>query len=227
MNRVRNYNDKFQVLITPCNKFDTGFELMLGNWTDEHLKNYHIMEFPTFEQALEESNKYPNIDWMKLVNFHKDIYVKLYKIIKSELETYSFIVEFEPKLADPFELKHAMFNRVLKFGNRFRLCYDLNDIIGYHIINPWISNLKEISKILESNDNLRISKIVNDKTGIIRLIGTTDIGTTYEIVLWTTLVANWARWVNKHEKLDEKIINDTLNNILQTQDIINKSNIIR
>jgi hypothetical protein len=221
MNRIRKYKNKIQVLITPHHRFDPGFELMLGAWTDDHLRNYHIMEFIDMDDALGEAFNYPDIDWEKMVLFHKDIYVKLYKIIKSELQDNDFITEFEPQIMTANQIKETMFDRVMKLGKRFKLNYNLNDIIGYHIINPWGKNLREIYKILKNNRNLRIVRHEFDH-GVIRAIGETDIGTNYEIVLWPTLIAHWAKWSLKHPELSMETKESSLKDVSTTQTQIEK-----
>ncbi len=226
MNRIRKYKNKFQVLTTPHHRFDPGFELMLGGWTDDNLRNYNVKEFMDMDDALEEAFNYPDIDWEKMVLFHKDVYVKLYKIIKSELEENDFIVEFEPQIMTASQIKDAMFDRVMKFGKRFKLNYNLNDIIGYHIINPWGKNLREMYRIFKNNRNLRIVRHEFDH-GVIRAIGETDIGTNYEIILWPTLVAHWARWALKHPDLSEETKEASLKDILATQTQIEKTISIR
>lgn len=226
MERIRKYKNRYQVLITPYNKFDSGFELMLGNWKDGNLRSYNIREYTNMEDAMAEAYNHPELSWYKLIEFHKDIYAKLYKIIKSELYHHDFIVELEPKISTPEELKEIMFDRVMSFGKRFRLSYNLNDIIGYHIINPWSINLKEIYNILRNNALLRIVRYENE-SGIIRMIGETDIGTNYEIVLWPTLVAHWARWINKNNNISQLAITESLKDILKTQEKIDESINIR
>lgn len=221
MNRIRKYKNKYQVLITPHHRFDPGFELMLGSWTDDQLRNYSIREFPCMEEAMAESFDHPDINWERIVDFHRDIYAKLYKIIKSELEEHEFIVEFEPKIMSPDQVKNIMFDRVMKLGKRFKLNYNLNDVIGFHIINPWGKNLRDIYGILKHNNNLRISRHEYE-FGVIRMIGETDIGTNYEIVLWPTLVAQWARWSIKHPEISEQSKEQSIKDILVAQQSIEK-----
>ena len=119
------------------------------------------------------------------------------------------------------QVKETMFDRVMKLGKRFKLNYNLNDIIGYHIINPWGKNLREIYKILKSNKNLRIVRHEYDN-GVIRAIGETDIGTNYEIILWPTLIAHWARWSLKHPEISAESKELALKDILSTQNQIEK-----
>lgn len=227
MNRIRKYKNKYQVLVTPYRIANAdGFNVMLGHWTDEHLKNYNIFEYLDMEEAVQESLKYPDVDWQKLIEYHKDIYVGLYKTIKSDLEDNLFVVDIQPKIMTADELKETMFNRVMNLGKRFTLSSELNDIIGYHIVNPWNKNLREIYRILKNNKNLRIKKFTNTE-GIIRMIGVTSIGTNYEIVLWNTLLSNWSRWVSLHPEIPDEVKKQTYEDVLKTQTIIEKSNVIR
>ena len=221
MNRIRKYNNKYQVLITPHHKFDIGFELMLGNWTDDNLRNYHIKEFTDMDDAMEEAFNHPDVDWEKMVIFHKDIYAKLYKLIKAELDFGEFIVELEPRIMQGNEIKEIMFNRVMTLGKRFKLNYNLNDIIGYHIVNPWSRNLKEIFNLLKSKKELRIVRYETDH-GVVRMIGETDIGTNYEIVLWPTMISQWSKWVTKHPEIPNETKETSLEQLVKLQKDIDK-----
>lgn len=225
MNRIRKVNNGYQVLITPSHRFDSSFELMIGNWNDEHLRTYSVLSCKTYEEAFEIAYNYPDISWDKLVLFHKDIYQKLHKIIKKHLDDQHFFCQFEPHISSPDELKNNMFDRISNMGNRFRLKYNLNDIIGFNIINPWSDNLNEIYTLLKGDSQLRIHSTISDK-GVLRMIGKTDIGTSYEIILWPTLVAQWAKWANVHI-VDDKMLQETLHDILRTQKVIDNSIVIR
>jgi hypothetical protein len=201
MNRIRKYGNKYQVLVTPHHRFHSGFELMLGNWTDEHLKTYQVITFPTEEEAMKKAFQYPEINWDQMVLWHKHIFDKLNNVIKYEINVNNFDdVSLLPIILYPEHLKNMMFDRVMAHGNRFRLGYHMNDVISFHITHPYTSNIQELSAILSENQALRIIYKTNDK-GIIRLVGRTDLGTTYEIVLWTTLTANWARWAQKNPQI--------------------------
>ena len=230
MNRIRKYKDKFQVLITPYGKFDyDSFPIMLGTWLDDdHLRDYHIKEFSTSERALDEASNYPDINWYKMIEFSKDNFGKFHNIVKDTITKYNFIVNLEPRFLSPEELKETVFNRVMKFGIRFKLSYNLNDIFSFNISNPWSKNLKEIQQALNSNPSLRIEKnIIDEETGIIRVIGKTDIGNTYEIVLWPFLVYNWSKWVFRHPDMLHEQIDITLKEILQSQKNIDNNIILR
>lgn len=216
MNRVRQYKNVYQVLLTPHHRFDSGMELMYGAWSDDHLKNYSIKQFQTVEEAMAVAFDHPDINWNMLVEFHKDIYAKLHKIIKSTLDEYDFMVEYQPVLMSPTTVKNMMFDRVMMNGERFKLNYNLNDIIGFHIINPWSKNLVEIFHKLKQNSSLRIERYEH-KNNVIHMIGKTDSGTNYEIVLWPTLVAQWAKWCMKHPDVPQKSKEQSLKDILTVQ----------
>ena len=224
-NRVRKYKDHYQVLICGTNMYDTVGELM-GNWTDDKLRNYHIEEFSNEEDALAEAYNYPDIAWDSIVAYHKEVFMHLYKIIKSELDDNDFIVDFEPKMMNADQLKNTMFERILQFGERFSLTYNLNYVIGFHIVNPWGKNLREIYRTLKANKRLRITRY-EQKSGIIRMIGETDAGGMYEIVLWPTLIANWARWVERHPEIPSKTKDAAFRDIVRAQQQIEKTVNIR
>jgi hypothetical protein len=194
MNRIRKVNSGYQVLITPHHKFDSQMEIMIGNWSDEKLTGYYVNEFNTLNEAMCEAFKYPDINWLKLVSDHVDVFEILTNIIRNVLKDGNFLTEFEPKLQSPIIVKNNMFHRVISGGSRFRLVYDLSDIMGFHIVNPWTQNCKEISQILEKIDRLRLFKKYTEN-GVIRLIGKTDLQTTYEIVIWPSMIAQYARWI--------------------------------
>jgi hypothetical protein len=221
MNRIRRHNNKFQVIITPHHNFDSGFELMLGNWDDKQLKGYKINEYSCLEDALRVASNYPDINWDQMILWHKDIYNKLYGIIRSELLSNNVDVELDPKLLNAYQIKNIMFDRIAIYGNRFRLGYHVNDIISFHITNPYTSVLRRLSKILIHNQSLHIASS-SDEYGIIRLIGKTDIGTQYEIILWTSLMAQWGKWVNNNKQISNQLKLKQLEQVLRKQKVIDE-----
>jgi len=230
MNRIRKYENKYQVLITPFGKFDyDSFPIMLGAWLDDdHLRNYHIKEFSNLDRAVEESYEYPDINWYTMIEFSKDNYAKFHGILKSTLDSSNFIVTLESHLMTPDELKEIVFDRVMKYGTRFKLGYNLNDIFSFNVSNPWSKNLKEIQQVLNANANLKIVRNINDEeTGVIHVIGKTDIGSTYEIVLYPTLVYNWVKWISSHDDILPEQRKSTLINIMKTQKSIDNSLVLR
>jgi hypothetical protein len=191
MNRIRQYENKFQVLITPHHIFDKAYQM-------------------------------PDINWDQMVLWHKDIFSKIHNIVKYELSVNKFNVELEPKLLNPMQVKNIMFNRVMIFGERFRLGYHMNDIISFHIINPYTAILNEIEEILSINNALRIIYKTKEK-GTTRLVGKTDIGTLYEIILWPTLISQWAKWSHNNKNIPENIKLNNLEKTMKQQQIIDKS----
>lgn len=192
MNRIREINGKTQVLVTPYNRFDNSFELMLGNWTDQYLRNYKVIEFDDPEKAFELAYTMPDLSWDKLVLFNKDNFQQLYKIVQHHIATNEFVAELIAKIQSPNELKNTMFERVILKGDRFRLQSNLNDVFAFFIINPWSRNLMELADIIKLDHRLGIYKLVRDHN-VTRLIGKTSNLTTYEIVFIPTVIYNWMR----------------------------------
>ncbi|AYV78341.1 MAG: hypothetical protein Edafosvirus10_16 [Edafosvirus sp.] len=230
MNRIRKWHNKWQVLITPTYVYSPSVELMLGNFTDENLRGYYIVEYNDLQSAQCEALKLPDIPWYKLISMHKDIYNQLCGIIRGIINKQHFIAEVDCSLMNTDTLKNTMFDRVMIGGNRFTLAYNMNDIIGINIINPWSKNLVEISKFMETDPRLRIYKKYI-KYGTITLVGVTDIGTSYEIKLWPTLIAQWARWVQGNYGNDttsaQPKIQQALTNTVKLQDMVDRDVIIR
>jgi hypothetical protein len=224
MNRVRQYGNKFQVLITPHHRFHTGIELMLGNWTDPHLVNFRVETYNSWEDAMDRAYQFPDINWDQLVLYHKDIFAKIFDVIKYEISVNNFDVSnyfIEPRLLNSYQIKDIMFDRVIGFGERFRLAYNMNDIISFRITNPYTVNLEELAEIFSVNQALRIN-FKTQEDGVIKLVGKTDIGTTYEIILWPTLVAQWGKWAEKNMDLSSEIKMKKLKEILEQQKVIDQ-----
>lgn len=231
MNRIRKFNDIYQVLITPNIKFSPDSSMLIGNWDDENLRNYYILNFESLNDAQTEAFKHPDINWHKLVVNHEHIYRRLNNTIQKILEKYEIVAELQSKLMTAGEFKNAMFNRVMANGARFNLRFDLTDIISFTIINPWTEVLHKLSQKIENHrehlfsDTLRIKekKIIDSK--IIILYGITEFGTMYEIKLVPTLLYQWGEWF-KNKSADNKSGNDIYKRIIKQQNIIDKGPII-
>lgn len=215
MNRILQNNNSFQVLVTPSYVSAPSMELMLGAWSDEHLRGYNIVSFPTMQDAMDLAFQYPPIDWNKIVSIHEDSFRVISQSVKKILQYGNFIVDVDYHLMDPSELKETMFKRVEHFGERYNLFYNSNDVVCINIINPWTKTLNEIANLLKTLPALRIKKIYKTKTHI-TLLGLTDVGTTYEIRLWTTVLAQWARWVYTN-KLDPMKYAYMIDKLIATQ----------
>jgi hypothetical protein len=229
MNRIRKHKDIFQVLITPTQLNNVGFELLRGDsisFDDSFLQNYNVMSFNTLADAQCEAFYHPNIDWDNLVLLNNNAYYDITKIIKEDLDILGVNVQFEPKIMTPLELKNTMFDRVINLGSRFNLSYQLNDIISFKIINMWTKNLDEIALKLMKNARLRIKK-TKKKEGIIVLIGITDMSMAYEIRLITTIFDQYYKWVNKYNIQDKLLLETNYKKISKQQKDIDSSITIR
>lgn len=233
MNRIRKQDGKYQVLITPNLQMSPDSSLLIGNWEDESLRDYSVLQFETLNDALCEAYKSPDIDWYKMVLNHKHIFKRLEDTIREIINENNLNVEFRSNLVDPLTLKNIMFDRVMKGGERFNLKNGLNDIISFTIINPWTNNLHNISKILENyrthlyRDDLRIKskKIIDGK--IICLYGYTEYGTIYEIKLIPTLLQQWADWYNKNGYKNESAATQLYNQILTEQKVLDEGPVFK
>jgi len=223
MNRIRKVGNAYQVLITPDIKISPDSSLLIGNWTDEKLRNYYVLQYESLNDAQCKAYEDPDIDWYKLVLNHQHIYARLESTIRSILTDNNFNVDFRPVLMDHEALKDTMFNRVIKSGERFNLRHNMNDIISFTIINPWFKTLQSISTVLETyhahlyRDDLRLrhKKVVDGK--IIYLYGVTEFGTTYEIKLIPTLLQQWVEWYKKNGFRNETGANDFYNKVMKQQ----------
>ena len=223
MNRIRQHKGSFQVIITPDIKISPDNALLIGNWADENLRNYYVLEFATFNDAMAEALNYPDIDWYKMILNHRYIYAQLEAILRSIIKDYNFNVEFIPLLVDAVTLKNVMFERVIRGGERFNLRYGLNDIISFTIVNPWTTNLHAMSRIIENyknesyRDDLRIrSKTIVDGK-IIYLYGYTEFGTIYSIKLVPTLLHQVGTWHAKNGFRNEQGFTAQYEKVLQMQ----------
>ena len=177
MNRIREYDNNFQVLITPHNRIDASFELMLGNWMDEDFTGFKILTFNRLEDAMREAQKHPDINWDQLVLWNKDNFNRLYGILKYELG--GFGVKIIPVLRDSKQVKETMFNGVTLLGDRFRLLYNMN-VISFYVIVPKPTSINQIAILLSDIESLRIQYKTTNEKGV-NLVGQNDLGTTYEI----------------------------------------------
>jgi hypothetical protein len=197
MDRIRRYKDNFQVLITPNQKYNVGFEYVIGSWSDESLKGFSVIEVDALDKAVNLANNHPNINWDQLVEFHKDSFLYLEGLIKKIIKYSQINVEINSHLMEPNETKNVLMNRVLKYQDNgsFRLVNNMNDIISFEISSKSSINLEKLITHLIKNSNLKIFKSY-EKNKVIHLIGRTDISTTYEIILVPTLIKDWLSMKN-------------------------------
>lgn len=193
MNRIREYKGVYQVLITPLIKMSPDSSLMMGNWDDEYLRNYYILEFNSLNDAQTEAFKHPDLDWYRIVMNHEHIFYRLRNTINNILDEYSFDVELKSQLMTGDMLKDVMFNRVMFNTDRFSMKSFMTDVISFTITNPWTKNVHKVAQLLEArsaSDNLRIkTKRVFDGK-IVCLYGLTELGSIYQIRVAPTLLKN-------------------------------------
>lgn len=237
MNRIRKYNNKYQVLITPYQKYNPGFEFLLGSWTDEGLMGFDVLTYDTYFEAECEAENHPDINWQQLVDFHKDVFFALKARIQDTINYSRLTVDFKAKLMTPDQTKDKMFERVLKGQEMiktneedsyqgFRIIYDMNDIVSFTIVNPWTKNLEEMEKHLLEYSRLNIFRKIT-KNNITHLIGRTDIGTTYEIILVPSILDNWMDWRKINNKLSSSQHLSALNSCVKAQRIIDSTIALR
>lgn len=235
MNRIRRVGRAYQVLVSPHQKYNVSFEYLLGSWTDESMMGFEVRDYGSYREAECEAIEHPDINWDQLVEYHRDAYLFLRDHIRRLLDKINIPVEFKHNLMTPEQTKHAMFDRVIKgqkilverqTSSGFRTVYDMNDIISFRIVNPWSKNLSEIELHLMNNDRLGIFKKII-KNGTTLLIGRTDIGTTFEIALTTSMVDNWFEWRQRNKNVPIDIHEANLKNCLKIQKIIDTTPSLR
>lgn len=235
MNRIRRVGNVYQCLTSPYRKYDTGFETLLGSWTDEAMMGFDVKTYHTYKEAENDIYDMPDINWDALVNFHKDSFLMIKQIINNSLDRSGISTDFKYHMATPEQTKNRMFDRVIKgqeimasknTTEGFRIVYDMNDIISFVIINPWIDNLRLITDRLIKTARLNIFKKI-EKECITQLIGRTDIGTTYEIILIPSIIHNWMSWRDNNRDKTKDVIDSTFRNCIRTQKLIDSTPILR
>ena len=197
MNRIRNINDKYEVLINNNYTTNPSIEISLGELFNTQLRNYEIKILNNLQDALNLAYEYPPLNFNKMHSDCVDNFKKLTYIINKILKEQN--VNIKPKLLLPDEIKNMLFDRILQKGRRFTFYYNFNDIISFDIINPYYHNLIQIINILQKIKELRIIKIEKTLTHI-KVIGLTDNNITYEIRLWTNILYNFMTWIINNNK---------------------------
>lgn len=226
MNRIRINNGNYEVLVTPFNQLDSGMQKFVGEWTNTSFGRFNVKIFDNMRDANELALKMPDIDWNKLSSDHKYCFIDLRDKVKNLISQSELILSYEPILMSPTQIKNLMFERVLKHGKRFTTGNNLNDIISLNVSNPWLQNLEEFAELIKKDASLKLVSMQRNN-GIINFVGKTDIGTTYEINLWPTIMHNWAKWVVARPELSEKEINESYIETSKLQKKIDSSHVLR
>ena len=210
MDRIREINGKYQVLLNQNYRTNPVIELTLGSLlADEYLKDYQVLEFNTMQEAMDLAFSLPMVDFNKIHSDCIDCFKGLNNIIYSSLK--GIIKEYHPYLLSPNEIKNAIFDRVINKGRRFNL-FNFNDVIAFDIIVSYSLEFSKIIDLLLMNKKLRIIKKVITKTHT-KLIGLTQNNITYEIRLWTNEVRNMMIWIYKNNKNPYDYV-DEINSII-------------
>ncbi|ARF10657.1 hypothetical protein Hokovirus_2_184 [Hokovirus HKV1] len=194
MNRIRKYNDTYQVLLTPNNNMSPDSGFLTGNWLDPKFQDFGIVNFTNSNDAMYEALKYPDINWEKIILDHVYIYKELYNQILNIIARRNLFVNIVPHLMSPDELKNEMFNRVMTYNN-FNLFDNFTDIISFTIVEPWTKKLVSIGTLIE-RELYNYYKIQHKKIyfkKIIELIGYTPYGTTFQIRLIPNVLHQYIR----------------------------------
>jgi hypothetical protein len=162
----------------------------------------------------------------KLISDNFEQFNRLQPIIKDILKENLFIFEMKSLLMTQEELKHTMFDRVKRNDVKFRLFNNLNDIICFHLVNPWTKNCMELSKILIQHPDLRIVK-KNVINRAICLVGEMATGTTFQIIVMPTLIDQFLEWKKIHRGTSSQTVSDMLIQSTKLQDTIDATMIIR
>lgn len=227
MNRIRSFNNKYQILISNNNINYHDVDELLNNWLDISFNNYHIEETDNLQDALYESLKYQDIDWYKIVSYHVENYKKLKAIIENLIKKYNYTVELKSDIVTPDDLKNNIFDRVMLSHKFVNLANDVNDIISYTITNSWTKNLNHMAQLFEKDVRLRIfSK--QHKNNSFYLTGKTEIGTSYSIIFMPTLINNAIKWLhnNKHNTNIENIFPEIIKKAIDLQTELDKQPLV-
>lgn len=217
MNRIREINNKYQLLINNNYTTNPSIELTLGDILNkEQLKNYEIKHYDNLQDAINEAYNYPPINFNKIHSDSVDIFKRLNLLVNNILLNENIIIK--PKLLLPNEIKNMLFDRILKHGNRFNFYFNFNDIITFDLIHSHTNNLLNIINILKKHKELQIIRIEKTLTHI-KLIGLTENNLTYEIRLWTSILYDFMNWIYYNNKNLLDYMDDLMDN-LQKQKII-------
>lgn len=187
MNTLRKINNKnkvkYEVLFFPHHEYDTGIELLLGNWTSPDFSDFKVKEYDNLQEALKAvTETYLDINFDQLVLFHKEIANDLYSSITKTLEKLDIKYTLKSKLLNSHELKNILFEKIKHKNEDFRLLYDMTNIISFNITCSSVSR-QFLQKVFIAGNEIKNFNIlyVDSDPDFLKLIGKTDIGTVYEI----------------------------------------------
>ena len=130
MNRIKQYNNGYHLLLTPSNIYDSGTEILSSDlkYFNKNVNEYRVYYYSDLNNALLVSEKHSDIDWKKLYIE----YIDTYHFLKKEFERiYPHILSH---LMSPEEIKEAFFHRV-HANNYFIPSHHMCDIISFKVNN--------------------------------------------------------------------------------------------
>lgn len=187
MNRFRKFNNNYEILNFPHLTYHSGLEFVLGNWLDKNFGGFSVETFFDKETAVENMHKHPDFNFDQIVLFHKEIYNKLYEIIIKKLKKNSVKISFLPMLKNSRTLMNDFYDRIKILKDKFRLIYHMTDIISFNIIVEEEQIANHIARHFIVDQELKILYVKKnqlDDTRYIKLVGKTDIGTAYQIIIF-------------------------------------------
>jgi len=208
MNRVRNSNNFYQVLLTPdINDVSSpDSSTLIGSWFEPNLENFRVLQFTNRNDAIYEALKYPDINWRKIITDHEFIYKELKTMVETVLSAYPINVQVIPKLMSPCELKNNVFDAALTKN------VNLLQIITFTIISPWskVLNKATVALLRDITGYYRINKIKKAYEKITYLMGNTPYGTTYQIKLVPSLLFRYFVNDNNGTGVNSETFNELL-----------------
>ena len=199
MNRVRQFGNKYQVLIPLIYNKGTYYnDILLNDTLDSTFSNNGLKEFPTLSSAQEEAYLYSDINWNNLIIDHIEIFKNLKLIIEKILNYNNIIADIKCNFVTSEKLKNSYFNKIIIYKNYGQLANEMISIINFDIINPWSSKLVYIADFLKKEKQL---KIINElySNNIIYLFCITDLGTPYKIRLIPSIIENFLHFLEKND----------------------------
>ena len=167
MDRIRQRDSKYQVLITPIRPFDTSNELLIGDFlsfTGSPLANeYKILSFDTLHEAQHAVKSFPEINWRNLLIQQSNAYADIRIALKSSLNNLHINYDLVSMMLNEKSLKDNFMDKVLSYQN-FNLAYDVS-IIKFIIKCSPCSHPDVIAQLYK-NASIKIKRgtnIANDK----------------------------------------------------------------
>lgn len=200
MNRIRKFNNIYQIIISP-DIVNPNLSLFINyEWHNNNIHNCSIVESDDLSDAQYISLQYPDINWDKIIYDHQYEYVRLKNQIDNILKQFDVYTYY--MIMTPDTLKNSIFNKIL---NPYTDIYGYNNIITYIITHPFSAELHRIIHNIEIyrehlvRDDLRLRQKKTFGKYLTCLYGVTTLGSIYEIKIMPALIYNWLSHKNKYK----------------------------